>query len=288
MSCAAVKCNNKLLNAYKILYALKMATIIVSSAKANVANSRPDNFSMQLPKPLILKGGGNVWEVAQITGSAYRSNQNVRGATLTGRLSTNYFRYFTGSSWEDVIIQPGIYSVLQISNYVKALMKERFHYIPADPPTTPNEEYYIYFGVNLIENKVFVYIKPDSGYQIDFSVSDINKLLGFEKVILTASASSTTRPDINDGVDALVIHSNLTNASIFNDNDRADVMGVYTMGSAPPQGLIDLTPRTPLYVPIASETIYSIQCYITDQDGRPVDFNNEPVSLTFHIRKRQL
>ena len=45
-------------------------------------------------------------------------------------------------------------------------------------------------------------------------------------------------------------------------------------------------PLNPIYLPITVDVISHMTCWLTDQDGEPLDLRGEKLTITFHIRAR--
>ena len=126
------------------------------------------------------------------------------------------------------------------------------------------------------------------GWQVDFSAANsLYKILGFDNILYTTSASSPNKPNITNDIDSLSINSSLVDTRYNLSNDRkSDSLYVIPI-DAPSGGLMSRLINYPIYKPMShGPDLRYIDIRITSQNGiTPVNLHNESVSLTIHIRE---
>ena len=141
------------------------------------------------------------------------------------------------------------------------------------------------FDVNILANVVTIKVdvKLTNSYQIDFTVSTLNELLGINSAIYNADVSSQNKVDITRGVNNLLIRSSIL-ASSYDNTQGTDILYTFvpntSRGSA-----IHVEPNVPIYLPLqVQDQIKTITMRVTDQQGREINFNGENVTYFVVIR----
>jgi len=242
-------------------------------------NQNPDNFTINFSDPIVLNTSHNEsekakYEIALITADLWYSFSNI-----STELENNTLKYYNGSAWKSVTLPNGNYQVSDINDFLEVTFDQNTDYTT---DLDGNIEYNIVLAPNIVTLKVELAIK--NGYKLDLTTSKLNELLGFNQAIYDTTTSSTNRVDITRGVNSLAIHCSIAGGS-YDNNLGSDIL--YNFVPQTGRGSsIHIEPNYPIYLPIKEESyINRIQMRITDQLGRRVNFNGEPVTYFLHLRK---
>ena len=145
-----------------------------------------------------------------------------------------------------------------------------------------NDKYYIEISANTNTLKSEMFLKDN--YEVDFrQYNSINFFLGFHTKLYTSGFHES-----ENIVNILTINSILVNIDI--------ISGIYVNGSTQPTiysffpnvspgyNIIE-NPHNLLYLPITSDTIYSITVWLTDQKWNVLNIRGENLSMRFHLRE---
>jgi len=248
--------------------------LTLDSSKIN--NSVGGNFTVHFPSGIPLQehlDSLRSHEIALVAADLWYTWHNIKAS-----YGNNTFRYYNGSVWRDITLPDGNYQINDLNVYLHDKMVENNDY-------TTNTDGEKEYSINLLPNEVTIKVRVElsDSYQIDFSTSDLNELLGFEKQIYTTTVESPNRVDITRGINSLLIHCSLVNNS-YDNGTAGDILYTFTpqvsRGSS-----IHVEPNNPIYVPISlASQINTINMRITDQQNRVIDFNGEPVTYFLLIR----
>lgn len=183
------------------------------------------------------------------------------------------FRYYNGSSWSgNLTIPQGSYSIPDINIKIQDL-------INANGGTGSN--------ITLLPN--YNTLKCDivlaNNYQLDLSIGNLHKLLGFNSQIVSVSKSGENLVDISNGITSYQIHTSLVNtSSSISKGGQSDV--IYSFVPDVQSGaLINQKVFNIIYVKLSQKNISQINIRITDQDGNPlVDLSDENVGITLVLK----
>ena len=184
-----------------------------------------------------------------------------------------------GATWTTVTIPDGNYNVSgdeSINSYLQSVLFANNQYSIVDNVTT--------YPINIIGNlnTLRCDISLSAHYQLDLTASDIYSILGFASKIVTTSESGYTNADIWSGTTNLVIHCNLV-GDTWNNNMPSTTLYTF-IPDVDAGSLISITPYERIYVPVSTSTIKEIHIWITDQKGRVIDLNKEPINITIHLK----
>lgn len=277
--------------------------LALNSTNANTGT--PDNFTINYPNPGLKfgKDGNDLanFEVALISATVWYTYYNISAEN-----GNNYLTYFDGSDLTtyDVTIPDGIYEIADINAYLQSVIKTNdptytgsgiviapnfntLHVqIYADTPATvATPANTANWSINLAAVIPAVPTAPHSGQQ-----STIYDILGFSATSTNINCGTlcpqtgANQADITNGVNNLLIHTSIAEGSYIN-GQASDIVGTLAP-AVPPGSLIIYTPPYPIYVPFRKNLIVNtIQMYVTDQNGNPIDFNGNPTSYLMHVRK---
>jgi hypothetical protein len=146
--------------------------------------------------------------------------------------------------------------------------------------------------INALHN-VFVYqtnlntFKPSIKCSVDIDFSKENSvgpLLGFKRKVYKANMQHTAEA-IADifSVHIIDVHCNISSGSYMNGVPSRSLHAFSTKVGAGFK--IQQAPKDVIYLPVDVKQLEHLYVKIVDQAGRPVDFQNELITIRLHIRK---
>lgn len=125
---------------------------------------------------------------------------------------------------------------------------------------------------------------------VDFSPKDsIGKLLGFENRRLTALEETSDKPADIFKVNAICVTCNLVSGAYVNGPDDRTARDGHIIHqlfpNVPPGVKIVENPSNLIYLPINTHIIDYIALHIVDQDGNPINFRGERVTVRLHLKQ---
>jgi len=252
-------------NDYKTSFTINIAT----SSLPNI--SKTHDFRINMDSQVVFNPL-HEYEVALIGYSIWNSIKNISVENANNTLRINPG---TGS-FVDIIIQDGIYGISELNGVIKKALVALGH----DPL-----KFSIVGNFNTLKVDMVI---GSGGWQVDFSVGNLYKILGFDNILyLEGSYSSVSKPNVTNDIDSLSICSSLVDTRYNLSNDRKND-SLYTIPiDAPSGGLMSRIISYPIYKRMQhGPDLRYIDIRITAQDGiTPVNLHNESVSLTIHIRE---
>lgn len=222
------------------------------------------------------------WEVALVGGSLVNSVANVSSS-----LGNNSLRYSVnaGVDYFTVTFPTGSYSTTGIQNQMITAMDTNGHYTVSG---SGERVYPITFSVNL--SLLRVTLKLNADCRVDFTVSTLYDLLGFNNQIYNGGTGTTfTASGIGKFTDRSVnyfIWCDAIQGGIQNDYFGQGVLRIVNGGDL--GAGISLKPDSYEvdYFPVKSKNISKINFVVYDALGTQADFNGEQTS--FQLKFRQL
>lgn len=241
--------------------------------------TKTDNFIVQFTPPIPLDQDLR-YECALVKANLWYSWYNI-----SADKGNNQLTYNNGTSDVVVTFPDGQYNVTDINSYLHTQMKNNGDYTLSGSI----EIYDIILEPNFATNKILLTLNDGGGaYTINFSTSDLYLTLGFDAVTYstTGVTSAPNIANINDDINSLLLRSDLiTGSSSYLDSSGADILFTFVPQDGPGTN-IEVNPQSKIYIPInqSYNEIKKIRCYLTDQLGRRVNLNNEPMTFLIHIR----
>ena len=118
------------------------------------------------------------------------------------------------------------------------------------------------------------------GFDIENSLAS---LLRFRKIIYKKGRYKSQKIIDIMGFSAINIHCNIISGAKDNGKDT-DILYTFNL-TEPPGYLINIIPTNILCQNVSKDRIEYIEFHITDEHGRPIDFNGDVLSFTLHIVK---
>ena len=140
--------------------------------------------------------------------------------------------------------------------------------------------------INLLPNvntlKCILDIKNEN-YQIDFTVDKcIRTVLGFDAKIYKQGRHEGNRLVDILRINSILVHCNIVGASRVNGRE-APIIYNFFPNAAPGDKIVEI-PTNLIYVPVIVDSISTLTCWLTDQDGEPLDLRGEQVTISLYVR----
>ena len=252
-------------------------SILLTSDSSSFKGVNPSNFYTPFSQPTTLPENA---ELALVSAKIWYSYYNIKSI-----YHNNTFRYYNGSSYVDIVIPDGNYQLFQLNSYIQGQMKANGDY------DSVNDAFYVSLDPNYSTLRCKLTITADgvsAGYKVDFTSTglgtddQLREILGFDDGEYDESTEGQHQVDITRGVNSIQIHVDIVSGSI-EDGRSSNIVWSFTP-DLPPGSLISIQPASRIYLPCNYTTVSGFQVWLTDQQGRAIDLNDNPTAYTFHIR----
>lgn len=250
-------------------------TFVFDSSKINGAVSH--DFTVYFPNQIDFHDRQH--EAALISLNLWNTWYNVSAAW-----GNNQFRYFNGTVWATLVIPDGNYNLTALENAIHDGMKENGDVTPGGIGGSES------YDINLIPNynTQRLYIEVKNSFQVDLTVGNLYKLLGFDAIVVSVSQYGVRSVNITNDVNEIQLRCSLVNGGMYVNNSSSDVIYSF-VPAAPPGASLNFRADNPLYMAIRHlRSFDNVRLYVTDQLGRSLSLNGEPLTATIHIRPRTL
>lgn len=165
---------------------------------------------------------------------------------------------------EKIEIPYGMYSLEDINDYLANLKTCKIELISNNNTLTCS-----------------VFCNKDINFNIENSIAP---LLGFPKTILKANKRHTSSDPVHIlPVTLIRIECDLVQGS-FTNGKPSHVLYEFVPNVPPGYQFIE-APKQILYYPIQKKYLSSVKIRLTDLEGKTIDFQNEKIHLSLHLRK---
>jgi len=211
------------------------------------------------------------YECALVSASVWYSWYNI--STAFNNHKFNY-KNTLGVS-KHVFLPDGLYTITQIISLIETGITSNGDAV-SNIAIVPN------YNTGRIE------ITLDNGYEIDFTYAELYGILGYDADTELAGDVKHISPhvaDITRNVNDISINCSLVSSS-YSNGYSSNVLYAFTPNKEPGM-LLDVVPNQRVYSEInikGGENINRISMFLTDNLGRDVDLNGEPVSYLLDIR----
>ena len=180
-----------------------------------------------------------------------------------------------GKTYTNIDFPQGVWDYRDIDNFIKSKTKT--------VDSEGNEE----FPITLtFDEPIFrVLVTLDKDYRLDLRKSNFNKLIGFDKVVLSDERNvSPNVPNLSEDTDVLNIHCDLISDSLV-DGVESDIIFSFGTGTLRPSYNFVLEPRRVIFNPVNKTRVSSIRIYVTDGLRRPVYLNHADTAFSLILKK---
>lgn len=194
---------------------------------------------------------------------------------VSNKHNNNKIKFTTdkGTTWHKISFQDGNYSYNDLNKQIQSQLEQG---------GISKTGISLNFEITLL--RVVLTLEPS--FQVEFN-SRFNELIGFRRDhVYTHSQTGESEPNITNSVDSLQIRcSLLSNSSV--SGKYGDVLYQFSTSNLHPSYPFEKTSNVvgSLYSPINTRLISTIRIYITDQNGNPVDLNDQEVSLVLILKE---
>jgi hypothetical protein len=252
-----------------------MSIILNFESTSLGTNVNPADFTVAFPRAVELEG---VWEIGLLSAAIWYSYYNI-----SSQYANTTLRYYNGTAWRTVTIQPGTYQLTDINTYLQTTMQTN-----GDYTTDSNGDPVYHVSITANYNTGCAIVTLSNNYELDLSVSNLNSLLGFpSEIISTQGATEGPNPvDITNGINCLYIHNSLVDQSYINGNGTSDIVYSF-VPTSPPFSLITIQPVKIVFIPLTRKILDQMRVYLTDNQNRPINLNSQPTTYTFILRRNK-
>jgi len=247
-----------------------MSYLLTISSDDRESAQSTDNISIAFAPALRISGN---WELALQSMTLWYSYYNI-----SPDYNNQIFRYNNGSIWKNITITPGLYTIDDLNAYIQSVM-------------LANGDFTVVGGVNTFDitltpnyNTFKLRVSISGGYQVDFTVGNLNQLLGFTQIIVTTTQEGLNNVNITNGVDRIIVHCDAVSGT-YKSGLASDVLFSFAIDGKP-SSLITIEPYHLIYLPInKSGYLDRLRMYITDNLGRRINFNGETITYSLSLRQ---
>nr|DAC81282.1 TPA_asm: penton [Corynactis coral adintovirus] len=231
--------------------------------------SRQDDFIIKFD-PVLKLAPDMMHEIAMDRLSMTYSWHNI-----TASYENNTIKYSadSGSTWETVVFNDGMYSYDDIDKYLHNYMDKKGHAIGDRYP----------INILFVLSTYKVIIELDDGYQLDLRGTRFGDLIGFEEDIVSQTEYGTRLPNITNSIDVLNINCDAVSDSIV-DGVNTNTLSIIPTDNLTRSYPFTYEPKRPLYCPMSSNNISQMRFNVTDALDRPVNFNGVDWFITLLVR----
>ena len=254
---------------------MEMEREIVLSSYSVKKKDKPENFVTDFVRPITLdnnheyKIGLN--RIINMSFTWFNINKEYQNQLIG-------YSKDTGSTFTNILFPEGVWNYTSINQHIKdaTVIKQ----------ANKEDEYPINLEFNETTFRVTITMKEN--YQIDFTKSNFNDLIGFEKKIIKDKVNiGPSVPNLSQDTDILNIHCDLVNSSLV-DGEESDILFSFSTSVLRPSYSFTLEPRRITFNPLNKNTISSIRIYITDGKRRLINLNHQDVAFSLILKKYHL
>ena len=238
------------------------------------------NIQFSFPKALDMTKG--VWEVGCVLAGIWYSWFNVSAAA-----GNNTFTYFDGTSSYTGILRDGVYTAVDLIEYIYLAIEGGTSEAVANSITLEISQISLGFTLTLT-----------NGCQLDLSAggtSQLYRLFGADPINYTTQnvlIYFTGQADITGGYNQITVRL----PGLIQNNTLNGVVNNILFSLIPegePGSLLNYNPAFPIFSEISSQQLTSINVQVCNQLGQIIDFNtganyqNNPTYFRFLFRERR-
>lgn len=178
--------------------------------------------------------------------------------------SNNVFRYFNNIN-KTITFPEGSYEITDIEKYLQSIIGEH--------------------EITLKSNNNTLKCELWCNYDIDFRTpTSIGPLLGFSKKLLKAGRTHISDIPVNiNRVNVVRVECDIVGSSYLNGKEIHTIYQ-FAPSTSPGYKIIEV-PHNVIYLPIKTKRLDTITVRLLDQDGVPINFRKETITVRLHLKK---
>lgn len=203
-------------------------------------------------------------------------------SNINSRYGNNQISYTYQSETVDLTIDPGLYNIEQLYEWLQEKLREKGHYVPPNELNGFEEIFPIKITKSSSSGKVTIYVDNDTSLTINDKLAD---MLGFSGTLFNSGVHVSDLPS-NMGVSTPInIHCDLVNNNWYNEY-KSDVIATF-LPSRTYGEMMNITPIHKSYFPMNCSHISQINIRLTyaGTNNEVVFDRDEPVILHLHIKR---
>lgn len=206
---------------------------------------------------------------------SYNALQNIH----EGNNKIYYWRNEEDANREDgrpqvVLIPSGAYEITALDEYIAKKLRSA-----DDKEGKEDRAFSLTANTNTLQCVIV------SKYTVDFRPKDsIGRMLGFSAKLLRPMVTNESDLDVRiSPVTNIRVQCNVTGGAYLNGIPDHTIFE-FALDSEPGEQVVK-EPSHMLYLPVITRSIRDIVLWLTDQNGKPVNFGNEVVSVRLELKK---
>ena len=239
-------------------------SLIVENKKSDI------NFKFQTP--LQLDPNFN-YELALVYFSTYNSIFNV-----TNKNNKIIIKIITNQKTIPIELPPGAYEINEISSIIGNILKVDKTLIPLK-----DKEFYIIIKPNPISLNCIMQISKNCEVQFPKENSLAN-MLGFETEKIYSEGNHSSKSVAISNINRIMIECNIVEGAFYN-GEKTNIIFDFPSNTVRKGSRIIERPKFPIYYPLITKKINEINFKIIDNKGELIDFNEEEISFTIHLKQ---
>jgi hypothetical protein len=237
-----------------------------------MSNKKPDinltftsdksDFTIKIYPPLNLEI--DKWSIGLVCLDTYYSFSNINSGNNKLKYSDD-----NGTTWTEIAIPVGCYEIVQINEAIKEALGDKSSYFELAP--------------NYVTLGSIITITNDS-FKIDFDTNNsMAPVLGFNKDSVLGSGVNNSAHIVNIlEVNSILVNCDIISNSYLNGSHSPVIYSFFP--NVRPGGKIIQEPNTITFLSINRSYIESIRIWLTDQDGKTIDFRGEKITARLLLR----
>ena len=207
------------------------------------------------------------YEAALLSLDTYNSIPNITED------KNNKFRYYNGQDWKIISLNTGAYELESIAKEIRRQM-----IVNGDDGDA------IVIMPEISTSRSIVNI-TNPLYRVDFSVEhSIGPLLGFNGETITVAYNLS--PNIVNimSINSILVHLDIIQGSYVNGRASPTIYSFYP-NAGPGYKIIETPNPKLIYYTLSRSDISRMRVWLTDQNGKLIDFRGETITIRIHIRR---
>lgn len=203
------------------------------------------------------------WQVALEQLSLWHTLFNI-----SNDFGNTVFRYRNATVYKTIDITPGIYAAQDLIDYLETRVLAN-----GDDPEM------LQWAANTNTQKFILTL--GGGYRVDFTDLPIRTVFGAANIEYTSSTSMPNVAQMSNGVNQWILHCDLVDYGYMGKYPGKPITS-FSPDVAPGAAIL-INPQLVYVLIREAKSISSIRFWLTDQTGRPLNINNEPVDIKLHF-----